>query len=96
MIAGADILTPLQVQVTAYKKKRSIDQNSLYWCRISEIVKHIRDTTGNSFSSDDVHGYLVEKYLPKRVIEIGGVAKPVSTSTTSLKVMEFILITLKQ
>jgi NinB protein len=89
MIAGADIVSPLQVDVKPYKKKRSVDQNALYWVRIGEIARHIRETTGKSFSSDDIHAFFVDKYLDKRIIEMAGEVKTVPRSTTSLSVMEF-------
>nr|WP_136252857.1 recombination protein NinB [Ningiella ruwaisensis] len=54
---------------------RSQAQNRLLWKWHGELAKHILDTQGGTFSTDDIHEYVVSKLLPKRVID--GLGEPI-------------------
>lgn len=53
------------VTVEPYKKKRSLNQNALYWRWVSIIARE----TGNSH--DDVHEALKAKFCPPRTVALG-------------------------
>ena len=54
-----------------------------------ELSKHIEESTGDAFDSEDIHEYVSEKLLPKRVVSIGGEPIIVRTKTSKLHVGEF-------
>lgn len=80
---------PIQVEVKLHQNGRSVKQNSLYWKWLNELVNHIADSTGQRYSSDDLHDYFRALYLPQRVIEIDDTSIKARKSTAKLKVQEF-------
>ena len=79
---------PLQVEVSEYQKKRSLDQNALYWVWLHEISKHIHEATGQWYSDEELHDFFKAKYLPSKPVEIKGEIKTAHKSTTRLTVQE--------
>ena len=75
--ALADQGRPLQVQVSEYKTKRSLEQNSLYWARLEQIADNVW-VDGKQFSKDAWHGHMGDLYLPKEQTP-GGRLIPIST-----------------
>jgi len=71
------------VKIVNRKKKRTLNQNSLYWLWINCIS----DETGND--PKELHEYFSDKYLPKETIEIFGIAKSRPISTTKLNTVQF-------
>ncbi len=61
-----------EITVKRWRKKRTLNQNALYWKWIEEIVGHISDATG--YERDEVHEYLKQRFLAPKLIEIDGVA----------------------
>jgi hypothetical protein len=78
-----------EVVIRPYKSKRSLDQNALHWKRMDIIRLHIADSTGQVFSAEDVHEFFKKKFLPVRLIEIGGESVKVRRTTTQLNTKEF-------
>lgn len=72
------------VEIGAYSPKRSNNLNSYYW---GVIVKMISDATG--YEPDEVHEILAMKFLPPRIVEIGGEAHAVRTRTSKLSTVDF-------
>ena len=68
---------------------RSEAQNRLMWRWHSELVAYILESTGNTFSSEDLHEYVVDKLLPKRVITISNEPIIIRTSTRKLSTTDF-------
>jgi hypothetical protein len=64
-------------------KKRSNDQNSLYWLWIACICDEIGE------NSNDLHEILCEKFLPIKEKVILGVTKVERTSTKKLDTLQF-------
>jgi hypothetical protein len=89
-----DILATLPLEprqeiiIRPAKSKRSLNQNSTYWGWIDAIRLHIMDSTGQAYSKDEVHDFLRAKFLPTRVVEIGGETKASVESTTKLSVKD--------
>jgi hypothetical protein len=75
----ADNGKPLSVTVTEHKAKRSLDQNSLYWRRLSEIAEQAW-IDGRQYDRDAWHHYMGSQFLPMRETP-GGELVPVSTTT---------------
>ena len=79
---------PLEVTHRPYKSKRSLDQNALYWKWLSVIKNHIYESTGDTFTEDDLHDYYREQFLPviRKTINKTDIKR--LTSTTKLKVAD--------
>jgi len=73
----------VEVIVRKWKKRRVIEQNSLYWA----YLKMIEEDTGNP--SVYLHEYFKNSLLPHRVISLGGKKYEVPMSTTELSTIEF-------
>lgn len=80
---------PIQVEIKLHQNNRSTKQNKLYWKWLNELVEHIADSTGQRYSSDDLHDYFRALYLPQRTIEIDDTVVKARKSTAKLKVQEF-------
>ena len=80
----------VKVTVEEYAETRRLAQNKLLFLWHGELSKHIEESTGHVFDSDDIHEHVAEKLLPKRVVAIDG-EQPVivRTKTSKLKVEQF-------
>ncbi len=78
-----------EVIIKPWRKKRSLAQNRLYWMWLRELRDHIEQATGQHYSDDDLHDYFREKFLDRRVVELGGDVVQVRKSTTRLTVAQF-------
>ena len=78
-----DIVDPQEITISQYKKRRSLEQNSLYWCWLSFIREH----TGTS--KEALHIYYKSKFLPFHIEEVNGEDVRIYKSTTDLNVQEF-------
>jgi len=88
-IAGLDREHAYSVDVKVYKTSRTLAQNSLYWMWMTEMRDHLLETTGESYSAEDLHDFMKGKFLPTKVTEILGEIHRTKMSTTRLKVDEF-------
>jgi hypothetical protein len=81
-LAKLNLAKPWQMTIAPPRKKRSLDQNSLYhkWCSI------VAAETGNSHNA--VHEWAKDEFLPPVFIEIGGRRKEIRRSTTELNTAE--------
>ena len=73
----------MEVTIKPWKKKRSVQQNKLYWMWmgiISEEVGH---------SSEEMHELFASKLLPLESKEVCGEVVNIRKSTTKLSVKEF-------
>lgn len=52
--------------------KRSNSQNAFHWKRLDIIRMHIADATGQIFTSEELHEFFKKKFLPAKVVEVGG------------------------
>lgn len=71
-----------EVKISRVRKKRTTDQNSLYWM----WLRCVADETGNT--TDDLHEYCKRKFLTPRAVEIAGEQMEVAPSTTKLDTAE--------
>ena len=79
---------PQVVAIKAYRKKRSVAQNSLMWLWYGVISNHILDSTGGFYSSNDIHEWFKQLFLPKRIIDFKSRVLEIQTGTSELNVME--------
>lgn len=79
---------PVKVTIEEYRKKRSLDQNALYWMWLTVIRDHIRDTIGSVYTTDDLHEWFRDAFLGKREIRFKDRTLIVPRSTTSLNTQE--------
>lgn len=77
-LSDLTVKKPWQVTIAPLRKKRSADQNSLYWkwCGI------VADETGNT--ADDVHEFAKARFLPKHFVTIGEETRETRKTTTKL------------
>ena len=76
--------------LTQYRKNRSVQQNAYYH---GVIVAMIAEDTGNDY--EDVHAFLRDKFLPRKLVTIANEEASVATSTTQLLTDEFEVFTEK-
>ena len=79
----------VKITVEDYTETRRLAQNKLLFRWHGELSKHIEESTGDAFDSEDIHEYVSEKLLPKRVVSIGGEPIIVRTKTSKLHVGKF-------
>ena len=79
----------LKVTVEEDVADRTLAMNRLLYMWHGELSKHILETTGKKFSTDDIHEYVIEQLLPKRVVMIDDNPIIVRTKTSKLKVKPF-------
>jgi hypothetical protein len=72
-----------EIEVVRRREKRSGQQNRLLWA----IYTAIADATGHT--PEEIHDYFKHKFLPPRVIELGGEAVEVPGSTAIQDVPAF-------
>lgn len=72
------------VEVSAYSPKRSGNLNAYYW---GVVLKRLSEATG--YEPEEIHEICAMKFLPPRVVEIGGEAHVLRTSTAKLPTVEF-------
>lgn len=66
VLVALDFKRPWVVTVAPYRKRRTLDQNALYW----KIVGAIADHTGHS--NDEIHEFLKAQFLRPRVLVVAG------------------------
>lgn len=88
-INNLDLTKPQQVTIKQHQPTRKTKQNALYWKWLSVISKHIIDTTGAHYSTDDMHDYFRQLFLPQHTVEVNEVIVKARKSTAKLKVGEF-------
>lgn len=83
----------LEICIRQRKTKRSNDQNSLYWKWMEQTAYYLSECEGRPFSSEQIHQYFKEMFLPKEEVIIPGNGREhtmyLFPSTTSLTVKEF-------
>lgn len=52
--------------------KRSNSQNAFHWKRLDIIRMNIADATGQIFTSEELHEFFKKKFLPAKIVEVGG------------------------
>ena len=72
------------VNVSKKKFNRTTEQNRYYW---GVVLKMISDESG--YTPNEVHELLKGEFLKTGEIELGGIIKPTTKSTTKLKTDEF-------
>jgi len=89
-IADRNIEKVWSVEIKEYKKNRSQEQNAYYWGAVLPTIQaYIRDSRGENYSTDDIHEWYRDEFLPKRTIVIKGVTKVTRPSTAKLNTKKF-------
>ena len=76
------------VEFKENKSSRSLEQNALSWIWYRAIADFLTDNSDETISDQDVHDWLCDKFLPKRIVTIDGEQKAVTVGTSKLKVNE--------
>jgi len=76
------------VEIKKKTKGRTLSQNALYWRWMDKIASLVSETTG--YEVDEVHGLFKDKFLPKRIVTIGGVETEIPGSTKKLTTKEMV------
>ncbi len=74
------------ITIEPHRERRSLSQNRLMWSWINEVAEHVHEATGQG--SDEIHEFFKGQFLPRRVIEIGGVVENAPGSTKKLSKAE--------
>ena len=69
-IAALNLDKPWDITIKRHVKKRSLSQNALMWKWITEVAEAVSEHTG--MDAGDVHEFFKAKFLPGKVIEMGG------------------------
>ena len=89
-LVSRDREKPWRIEVSEYRKNRTLEQNAYYWSGVlPTIQKHIEESRGDHYSTDEIHEYMRDKFLPRRTITIKGETAVVRPSTASLNTKEF-------
>jgi hypothetical protein len=67
-----------RIEIKQHQERRTLSQNKLIWCIYTEIANETGHTT------DEIHEYCKEKFLPKRIVSINGVDHEIIGSTALL------------
>lgn len=89
-MAQATIEKPILIETSLYKPKRSADINSLMWIWNGEIQKHIRDTQGQVYSTEDIHEFMINLLLPRSIVEINGKERAIRAHTSKFTNKEMV------
>ncbi len=81
-IANLNIEKQWDITIEPHRERRSLSQNSLMWMWINEVAEYVHEATGQG--SDEIHEFFKGQFLPRRVIEIGGVVENAPGSTKNL------------
>ena len=79
VLATVSLDKPLQVEWQTYRKRRSLNQNSLMWKWINELADKVSDDTGHT--PQEIHEYFKAEFLSPKIVEIAG--RPVEIRTTT-------------
>lgn len=83
-MTNAVIDKPILIETSVFKKKRSDAINRLMWLWNGEIQKHIRESQGQIYSTEDIHEFMVNLLLPRTVIEINGKERAIRAHTSKM------------
>lgn len=88
-LAALDLSKPWEVTIKPYRKRRTLNQNSLMWAWLNEVAGHVEDHTGQD--ADDIHEFFKQKFLHPKVIEIGGetVLKYTTTELSTAEMKDY-------
>ena len=62
-------------------RKRSLSQNALLFMWYGELSTQIKQKTGDSYSTDDLHEYFKSRFCPGKIIKFGNKEIHVTTTT---------------
>jgi hypothetical protein len=68
---------------------RSISQNSLMWLWHGVLAHHVLMCVGETYSPEEIHEYVANKLLPKRVLSVFGEPMIKRGETSKLGVKKF-------
>lgn len=82
---------PLRVEIKRYVKKRSLDQNALYWMWLGKIAKQLNHPTYDQNYLHDALRHRAGLYVTRRIKNQAGQTEDVAClrSSTSLSRQEF-------
>lgn len=81
----------VDVEIRKHVRKRSLEQNKLYWKCIVERVWQLMNAQGNAYTREQAHDFLRDMHLRVEVVNplTGEIMGHRTMSTTELSVEEF-------
>lgn len=78
-----------RVTVEKYRKNRSLQQNSYLWGVVYECIRrHVLESTGEIYSAEEIHEWCKQKFLPAKIVDVGGERHMITRSTATLTTVE--------
>ena len=74
-----------EVKVARKRKRRTLNQNALYWAWITKVQEAVSDYTG--YEKDEIANHCKQEFLPSKVVAIDG-ARSEYRTTTNLSTKE--------
>ena len=82
VLGKLDLSKVWEVEIKRHQKKRSLNQNSLYW----KWLGIISNDTGED--ADDLHKYFKSKFLQPVLVDVAGDTEKIYRSTTKLSTLD--------
>lgn len=78
LVASLNPAKPWRIEIAQHQARRSVQQNKLLWAIYTEVASE----TGHT--SEEIHEYCKDKFLPKRIVSFDGVDHEIVGSTALL------------
>ena len=80
---------PWQVAIKKYRESKSQEQLGYLWgVVLPTISRHIEDTTGQHYSTEDVYLYLIDEYAERKAVTIAGKPKIIKISASKMTIKQ--------
>lgn len=83
VIRGLSPEKPWRITLTMHRKKRSSEQNRLYFAVLSEMANEC------GHSVEELHEFMKLKFLPRQIVAVGDEEMPIAASSSKLDTAAF-------
>lgn len=89
-LVGLAVDKPLMITAEPVKSRRSLQANAYLWGALyPAIQKHVRETCGQLYSSEELHEFFKARLLDPSIVDLGVEQCIVAGSSAKLTVAEF-------
>ena len=75
----------MQVIIKPYRKSKSEEQLGYLWAGVlPSISRHIEESGGQHFSTEDIYDWMIDEYAEKHIVSINGVDKVATKSASKM------------
>lgn len=79
----------MEVIIREYRKSKTQEQLGYLWgVVLPTIQKHIEDSTGDHYTTDDIYAWMIDEYGQDRVVTINGKPKVVKLTASKMNTAE--------